>query len=727
MIGRRVSRVAALWITLATAACTRLVDDRPEEVGPPDLPGQDQGAAELPDTVEAEAIEACPGALRCPCEQGSDCDSSLCLDSLEGMVCSTLCGLGQSCLPGWHCLEVSTGFDPIHGCVPAAPSLCRPCISDQDCAPKAGAPEGLWVCISHGDDGSFCGAPCQEDRDCPDQPVAFRCDAIPLAAGGTVRQCVPASGQCPCTDKFRTALFETICQIRNEHGVCPGRRTCDEACQGTAPEAETCNGLDDDCDGETDEDLPPLPCEIQNAYGACPGRRPCLSGSLGPCDAPTPALEACNGLDDNCDGRTDEEFPDRDRDGIADCVDPDIDGDGILNDGDRCPYDPDPDQADNDGDGPGDACDDDDDNDGTPDPADLCPRVPDPPDGTPGDADGDGLGDRCDCDADDDGWSNPGLTDFAGTPCSLTSPARDNCPRVSNPDQQDTDRDGTGDACDCDVDADGIPNNNPGCPEVQTPDNCRQVPNPDQADGDGDRIGDACDCDLDNDGVQNPNPGCPEPLPADDCPLVSNPDQQDTDGDGDGDACDCDADGDGVPNPAPGCPDPGPLGDNCPLVFNPDQRNTSGGPFGDACNPDLDDDGVPVDQDNCPAVPNPDQRDADGDGQGDACDCDGDGDGFGNLGLDLDGRPCPTPPILDNCPRIANRDQADLDRDGIGDACDCDVDGDGDPQPNFECPTPIPADCDPFDPEVAHLAPERCRNGVDDNCNGVVDEPGCVE
>jgi low density lipoprotein receptor-related protein 5/6 len=93
----------------------------------------------------------------------------------------------------------------------------------------------------------------------------------------------------------------------------------------------------------------------------------------------------------------------------------------------------------------------------------------------------------------------------------------DNCPYTTNPDQADSDGNGTGDACDeCltfggDADQDGICNDN---------DNCPLAVNPDQADFDSDWVGDVCD----------------------NCPTDTNLDQADTDGNGIGDACDVPAD-----------------------------------------------------------------------------------------------------------------------------------------------------------------------------------------
>jgi hypothetical protein len=78
-----------------------------------------------------------------------------------------------------------------------------------------------------------------------------------------------------------------------------------QTCAPGAPAgAESCNSLDDDCDGQTDEDLGSTSCGV----GACASTvQNCVNGSSQTCAPGTPAgAESCNGLDDDCDGQTDE-------------------------------------------------------------------------------------------------------------------------------------------------------------------------------------------------------------------------------------------------------------------------------------------------------------------------------------------------------------------------------------------------------------------------------------
>ncbi len=140
------------------------------------------------------------------------------------------------------------------------------------------------------------------------------------------------------------------------------------------------------------------------------------------------------------------------------------------------------------------------------------------------DNDGDGVADRCDV-----------------------------CPTTPDPEQQDSDHDGTGDACTQDRDGDTFPDD---------ADNCPDTFHPNQNDRDGDGLGDACDpcpmgedlLDADGDGFNN----C-----VDRCPRVASASNDDADGDGVGDACDV-----------------------CPQRPDAGQLDLDGDGVGDACDPD---------------------------------------------------------------------------------------------------------------------------------------------
>jgi hypothetical protein len=67
---------------------------------------------------------------------------------------------------------------------------------------------------------------------------------------------------------------------------------------------ETCNAIDDDCDGEIDEEVPGETCGV----GACAATALCSDGVFGACTPGQPAAESCPRIDDNCDNTIDEGF-----------------------------------------------------------------------------------------------------------------------------------------------------------------------------------------------------------------------------------------------------------------------------------------------------------------------------------------------------------------------------------------------------------------------------------
>ncbi len=321
-------------------------------------------------TIPGQGCDIAPFAAGCPCETSSDC-GDYCVALEVGRVCAETCV--DSCREGFACVLADVGAsDPTFLCLPRFAKLCQPCQDHLDC--QARGEDELAVCLSYGENGKFCGAYCRENRDCPE---GYECSDEALADGTATRQCRKRDAVCECNEVGRALGMSTSCENVNELGTCAGQRVCGadglSACDAVPSSEEVCDGFDNDCNELVDDIAANTPCEISNEFGKCQGVRVCASGRES-CEGSTPEAERCNGLDENCDGLSDEGFGDLDADGVADCVDPDADGDDAPDTSDNCVEIANRDQVDTDGDGRGDLCDADDDEDGSPDMVDCAPK-----------------------------------------------------------------------------------------------------------------------------------------------------------------------------------------------------------------------------------------------------------------------------------------------------------------------------------------------------------------
>ncbi|MFT5430431.1 MAG: hypothetical protein ACI9OJ_001105, partial [Myxococcota bacterium] len=333
-----------------------------------------------------------------PCHSDSDCSvagsssAGSCLSYGEaGSYCGTACEEADDC-PGGYACDLGQ---------------CRIESGECGCSWKAIKEAASTSCTLSNEFGT-----CTGQRGCLSKtlsacsaaaPGAEICDSQDNDCDGLIDEEIPLD---PCSET--TAA-----------GTCTGVVECAAGtpqCTAAVPTAESCDGIDNDCDGLADEEFtntdndgeadcidedddddglvdPDDNCPVnvnpdqedqdQNNIGdACDGD---LDGDGDPnatdCAPSDPtigktATEVCNGIDDDCDAALDEGFSDLDANGVADCVDEDDDGDGVLDAEDNCPVSPNPAQTDSDGDGKGDVCEEDDDEDGDPDVSDCAPLDP---------------------------------------------------------------------------------------------------------------------------------------------------------------------------------------------------------------------------------------------------------------------------------------------------------------------------------------------------------------
>jgi hypothetical protein len=182
---------------------------------------------------------------------------------------------------------------------PGAPKICDG--KDSNCDGKRDYPTDK---DEDGDGVPWCGGDCDDNN-----PLVHvgaddnNCDNIDNNCSGS-----PDDGYVPALSNCGQGACSSTGRVE-----CQGGKIVD-TCTAGSPDIDdsSCNGIDDDCDGATDEDfaITVTSCGV----GACEGNTgqlECQNGTeVDTCDAMAGAADdtECNGIDDDCDGSTDEDF-----------------------------------------------------------------------------------------------------------------------------------------------------------------------------------------------------------------------------------------------------------------------------------------------------------------------------------------------------------------------------------------------------------------------------------
>ncbi len=217
--------------------------------------------------------------------------------------CTSLSGSSPACDAGGDCDDSS---DKTY---PGAPELCDG--EDNDC--DGSVDEG---CDADGDD--YCtdvigsspacpngGGDCNDADDTVHPSATELCNNVDDDCNGTIDNGCDADGDNYCTS------------VDGSSPACPlGGGDCNDNAGQTHPNApEVCDGLDNDCNGPADDNIAAITCGVGECQRVATA---CVNGVPQGCTPGTPAaVETCNGLDNDCNGVIDNGCDD-DSDGYCD-------------------------------------------------------------------------------------------------------------------------------------------------------------------------------------------------------------------------------------------------------------------------------------------------------------------------------------------------------------------------------------------------------------------------